>query len=129
MANNYNQGLPPLESNAAENPGERMTGTKEQILATSNKEIAIGVGLFLGLMMVFVFARNAFVNYLVGTHKRSPNSAGMAGWGLFGSLLFIDLMCSIALVNSDYLTSVIVIPLSILSMIFFVVALYVAIRK
>lgn len=129
MADNNNQGLPPLMSNTDENQGGLTRGADDSMFTPTIKDVTIAGGVFLGLMIVFIFVRNAFTNYLVGTHKRSPNSAGVAGWGLFGGLLCLDLICSIALVNSDYLTTMIVIPISIISMISFLASVYISMRK
>lgn len=49
---------------------------------TSTRDLAIGVGAMVLLLVAFFFARNAYANWLVG-RKVSPRSANAAGWWLF----------------------------------------------
>ena len=86
-----------------------------------NKGYLMGGLSLLGLSAVFFFIRNAFVNYLVGSFKRSPNTAGLAGWGLFGGLLFGSAIGSIALVGKSYLTMPVIVSLGTLSVTCFLV--------
>lgn len=66
---------------------------------TSSRDLAIGGGIFLVLLVVFFFARNAFVNHLV-MRRVAPSSAGSAGWLLFLGLAFISGAAVLAMVNS-----------------------------
>ncbi len=50
--------------------------------ATNTRDIAIGVGVLLVLMVVFFFVKNGYANWLVG-RRVSPRSANAAGWWLF----------------------------------------------
>jgi hypothetical protein len=49
---------------------------------TSTRDVAIGVGVMIVLLIAFFFAKNAYANWLVG-RKVSPRSANAAGWWLF----------------------------------------------
>ncbi len=80
----------------------------------------VGALSLLGLALVFFFIRSAFENYLVGSLKRSPNTAGLAGWALFGGLLLGSAIGSVALVGSSYMVLPVLIPLALLSLLCFV---------
>ena len=72
--------------------------------APGGKGSLIGGLALLVAAVVGFFIRNAYVNYLVGSLKRSPNNAGLAGWMLFGGLLFGSALVSVALINSAWMT-------------------------
>jgi hypothetical protein len=94
------------------------------------KDMLIGTGILVLLMVLFFFIRNAFVNFLVGpSMRRSPDSAGLAGWGLFGGLFFGALLGCIALISREYLTVLLIVPICLLSLICFALALFVTIKK
>jgi hypothetical protein len=97
--------------------------------AISSKQMMIGVGAFVVIAIILFFIRNAFVSYLVGSLKRSPNSAGMAGWALFGSLLFAAAIGCIALVSTSYLTAMVYVSLGGISLICFLMAAIIAGKK
>ncbi len=102
----------------------------DMVTAPTGKEIMIGVGILLVLAVLFFFIRNAFVNFLVGPNmKRSPNNAGLAGWGLFGGLFFGSAIGCIAIISTELLTLALTVPLSLLSIICFGLALFVAMKK
>ena len=110
-------GLPPLD-NTKTDPQPTSSGMPAPInidlgLGPSSKDVMIG----------------AFVNYLVGSLKRSPNNAGLAGWGLFGGLLFGAAIGSIALIGKSFLTVMYIAPLAALSLICFVLCFVVAAKK
>lgn len=134
MADQKNSELPPLTS-TPETPQqgkgqiEIPTGPEPVVGATS-KDIMIGGGALLVLTIVFFFIRMSFVNYLTGpSMKRSPNNAGMAGWGLFGGLFFGGALGCAALVSKTFMTLPLIIALAALSLICFVIALVVASKK
>ena len=89
----------------------------------------IGGGVLIALAIVFFFIRNAYVNYLVGSQKRSPNNAGLAGWALFGGLLFASAIACVAMVNTTYLVVAVIVPLAGVSVLSFVLAFVVASKK
>lgn len=125
--------LPPITdtSDMSGQTGQlQIPNVPEALVGPSTKEVMIGAGAFLVLTIVFFFIRNAFVNYLIGpSMKRSPNNAGMAGWGLFGGLLFAGALGCAALVSMTYITMFLVILLASLSLICFVVAVVVSSKK
>ena len=85
--------------------------------------------LLLGLSVVFFFIRNAYVNYLVGNLKRSPNSAGLAGTSLFLGLLFGSAIGCAALISMSYWVLWVIAPLGALSLICFISCIVVTSRK
>jgi hypothetical protein len=71
---------------------------------TSSRELAIGGGVFLVLLVVFFFVRNAFSNSLV-RRRVAPSSAESAGWLLFVGLAFLGAAVVLAIINaSKFLT-------------------------
>jgi hypothetical protein len=70
----------------------------------SGKNLALGGGLLALLSAVFFFIRNAWVNYLVGSLKRSPNNANLSGWAMFGGFVLASAMGSLALAGSEWLS-------------------------
>lgn len=128
-----NSGLPPLDNTKADSqPTTSEMPAPINIdlgLGPSSKDVMIGGGLLLVLAVIFFFIRNAFVNYLVGSLKRSPNNAGLSGWMLFGGLLFGAAIGSIALISKSYLTIMYIAPLAALSLICFTLCFVVAARK
>ena len=134
MADKTSPALPPINpSPETSQPGGSQVQVpvgNDQIVGPSSKETMMGVGAFLVLAIVFFFIRMAFVNYLIGpSMKRSPNNAGMAGWGLFGGFLFGSALGCAALISKTYMTMPLIIVLSVLSLICFVLALVVASKK
>ncbi len=75
----------------------------EQAPAGNKNMLIAGIALAL-LAAVFFFVRNAYSNYLVGSLKRAPNDANLAGWAMFGGFLSASAIGSIALVNNAWLT-------------------------
>ncbi|UGQ45396.1 hypothetical protein [Massilia endophytica] len=67
---------------------------------TSTRDIAIGSGIFVVLLLVFFLARNAYANHLV--RKRvSPASADTAGWLMFFGLSFLSAAVVLGLLNAS----------------------------
>jgi hypothetical protein len=134
MADQKNSELPPITS-TPETPQQgndqiEIPGVPDIVIGPTSKDIMIGAGGLLVLTIVFFFIRMAFVNYLTGpSMKRSPNNAGMAGWGLFGGLLFGGTLGCVALISNTYMTMPLIISLSALSLICFVIAFVVASKK
>lgn len=123
-------GLPPLKSPTAD-PAPMATDMPAPInidlgLGPSSKDVMIGGGSLLVFAVIFFLVRNAFVNYLVSSLKRSPNNAGLSGWGLFGGLFFGAAIGSIALTSKSFLIITYIAPLAVLSVICFILCLVVA---
>jgi hypothetical protein len=72
---------------------------------TSTRDIAIGGAVFLFLLVIFFFARNAFANHLV-RRRVAPSSADTAGWLLFFGLAFLSAAVVLGFVNSTKFLSV-----------------------
>ncbi|MEI7747649.1 MAG: hypothetical protein WCI81_01100 [Chlorobiaceae bacterium] len=125
--------LPPVQSssdNSQSGSIQQISGGPEIVLGPSSKDIMIGFGLLLLLTLLFFFIQSAFVKYLVGEPlKRSPNNAGLAGWGLFGGLFFAATLGCIALFGKILLTAMIIVPLTLFSLICFVLAIVLALKK
>lgn len=68
-------------------------------LDTSTRDLTLGGGIFLVLLLAFFFARGAYVNHLVA-RRVAPSSAGSAGWLLFIGLSFLSASLVLALINS-----------------------------
>ena len=66
---------------------------------TSTRDLTLGGGIFLVLLLAFFFARGAYVNHLVA-RRVAPSSAGSAGWMLFIGLSFLSASLVLALINS-----------------------------
>lgn len=134
MADQNIPALPPINSpqDTQQSGGIQIQvpGNNINLGGPSTKDMMIGAGVLLVLVIVFFFIRLSFVNYLVGpSMKRSPNNAGLAGWGLFGGMFFGAALGCIALVSKTYMTIPIIVTLSALSLICFVLAIVVALKK
>lgn len=132
MAEQSGNALPPITSPETLNQGNSQSQTQnvpEIVVGPTSKDIMIGAGVLLVLAIVFLFVRSAFVNFLVGPMRRSPNSAGMAGWGLFGGLFFGATLGCAALISKTYMTLPLIIVLSALSLICFIITLIIAMKK
>ncbi|MES2261538.1 MAG: hypothetical protein V4724_23715 [Pseudomonadota bacterium] len=71
---------------------------------TSTRDIAIGGTVFIILLVVFFFARNAYANHLV-RRRVAPSSADTAGWLMFFGLAFLSAAAVLAIMNaSKFLT-------------------------
>ena len=63
-------------------PGETFAGTYTVVSDTSSRDLVVGGGVLLALLVAFFFAKNAYANTLV-TKRVSPNAANAAGWWMF----------------------------------------------
>ena len=127
--------LPPLSSSpAAPAPttGQIVLplGVNDSLgIEPTGKDIMIGGGVMLAAAVVFFLIRNAYVNYLVGSLKRSPNNAGMAGWALFGGLLFGSAIGCLAIIGKSLLQIMYIAPLGALSVVCFILMVVVSSKK
>ena len=77
---------------------------------TSTRDLAIGAGVFVVLLLVFFFIRNAYVQHLV-VKRVAPSTAGSAGWLLFLGLGFVSLAAVLAMINpSRFMSAAIGVP-------------------
>ena len=90
---------PPGETGTATSGIEVAPGGQVPATDTSTRDIAIGGAIFLFLLVVFFFVRNAFVNNLV-KRRVAPSSADTAGWLLFVGLAFLSAAVVLGFVNS-----------------------------
>lgn len=91
---------------------------------TSSRDLAIGSAVFIVLLVVFFFVRNAYVHHLV-VRRVAPSSAGSAGWLLFLGLGFVSAAAVLALVNaSKFLTFAVAGPLVAVGVIALIAALF-----
>ena len=80
---------------------------------TSSRDLLIGGGVLLVLMVAYFFGKNAYANALVGKRVQ-PNSANAAGWWLFIFLTLLSVGVVLAAVNRSVLmTPYIVGPLAL----------------
>lgn len=87
----------------------------------ATKDVAIGGGVLLVAAIIFFFIRQGYVSWLVGSLKRSPNSASLAGWGLFGFLFFATSIGCVGLISGSLLILPFVAPLAGLSLVCLVI--------
>lgn len=67
---------------------------------TSTRDLAIGGAIFVVLLIVYFFARNAYANHLV-RRRVAPSSADTAGWLMFFGLAFVSGAAVLAIMNSS----------------------------
>lgn len=95
---------------------------------TSTRDVLIGGAIFVVLLVVFFFARNAFVHHLV-VRRVAPSTAGSAGWLLFLGLGFLSAAAVLAIVNaSKYLTLGVTGPLVFVGLVTLVAAFFIGRR-
>jgi hypothetical protein len=95
---------------------------------TSSRDLAIGAVVFVVLLVVYFFVRNAYVHHLV-VRRVAPSSAGSAGWMLFVGLAFLSAAAVLAIINaSKFLTFAVTGPLVAVGLIGLVAALFVGRR-
>ncbi len=95
---------------------------------TSARDMAIGSAVFLVLLVVVFFVRNAYVHHLV-VKRVAPSSAGSAGWLMFVGLGFVSAAAVLAIVNaSKFLTFAVTGPLVLVGLAALVAALFIGRR-
>jgi len=114
--------------NAATSSIEVAPAAGAPVTDTSSRDLAIGGAVFLVLLIVYFFVRNAYVHHMV-VKRVAPSSAGSAGWLLFVGLSFISAAAVLAIINaSKFLTFAITAPLVAVGLIALVAALFVGRR-
>ena len=95
---------------------------------TSTRDVAIGGAVFLILLIVYFFVRNAYVHHLV-VKRVAPSSAGSAGWLIFVGLSFLSAAAVLAIVNaSKFLTFAVTAPLVLVGVVALIAALFIGRR-
>lgn len=124
--------LPPLSTTPVESTAAaplQIQFSPDVLEGPTSKDLAIGGGVMLAAAIIFFVIRNAYVNYLVGSLKRSPNNAGLAGWGLFGGLFFGSAIGCLAIVGKSLMQIMYIAPLGALSVVCFVLMALVSSKK
>ncbi|MGJ9420507.1 hypothetical protein ACHAC9_22525 [Massilia sp. CMS3.1] len=120
--------LPKTTPETATGPVEVMPGAPSPATDTSTRDVAIGTGVFLVLLVVYFFVRNAYVHHLV-VRRVAPSTAGSAGWLLFVGLTFLSAAVVLAIINaSKYLTFGVTAPLVAVGLVASVAALFIGRR-
>ena len=84
--------------------------------------------MFLVLLIIYFFVRNAYVHHLV-VKRVAPSAAGSAGWLIFVGLAFVSAAAVLAIVNaSKFLTFAITAPLVLVGLAALGAALFVGRR-
>lgn len=109
-------------------PGGMTNTSAAPLRDTSGRDLAIAGAVFLVLLVIYFFVRNAYVQHMV-VRRVSPSAAGSAGWLLFVGLGFLSLAAVLAIVNAaKYLTLAITGPLLVVGVVTLVAALFVGRR-
>ena len=120
--------LPKNPEGTANMPVEITPVEGAPVTDTSTRDLAIGRAIFLVLLIVYFFVRNAYVHHLV-VKRVAPSSAGSAGWLLFVGLGFISAAAVLAIINaSKFLTFAVTAPLVLIGLVALVAALFVGRR-
>jgi hypothetical protein len=95
---------------------------------TSSRDLAVGSVVFVILLIVYFFVRNAYVHHLV-VRRVAPSAASSAGSLMFVGLGFISAAAVLAMINSSkFLTFTLTAPLVAVGLIALVAALLVGRR-
>jgi hypothetical protein len=120
--------LPKAEPSTATMPIEVAPVAGAPATDTSTRDLAIGGAVFLVLLIIYFFARNAYVHHLV-VKRVAPSAAGSAGWLLFVGLSFVSAAAVLAIINaSKFLTFAVTAPLVLVGLVALVAALFVGRR-
>lgn len=95
---------------------------------TSTRDLAIGSAVFVILLVIYFFVRNAYVHHLV-VRRVAPSAAGSAGWLMFVGLCFLSAAAVLAIINaSKFLTFAVTGPLVAVGLIALVATLFIGRR-
>ena len=120
--------LPKTKPPTADMPVEVAPVGPAPVTDTSTRDLAIGGAVFLVLLIIYFFVRNAYVHHLV-VRRVAPSSAGSAGWLMFVGLSFISAAAVLAIINaSKFLTVAVTAPLVVVGLVSLVAALFVGRR-
>ncbi|MEO7496669.1 MAG: hypothetical protein ABIT83_25915 [Massilia sp.] len=129
-------GATPAPAGPAPKPGDAATSAPIEVAPvagapvtdTSSRDLAIGGAVFVVLLIVYFFVRNAYVHHLV-VRRVAPSSAGSAGWLMFVGLSFMSAAAVLAIINaSKFLTFAITGPLVAVGLAALIAALFVGRR-
>lgn len=109
-------------------PGGATNPSAAPLRDTSGRDLAIGGAVFLVLMVIYFFVRNAYVHHLV-VRRVAPSSAGSAGWLMLVGLAFLSFAAVLAIINAaKYLTLAITGPLVVIGVVALIAALFIGRR-
>ncbi|MGO4478529.1 hypothetical protein AB4Z32_19965 [Massilia sp. 2TAF26] len=126
-------GMPKTAPDTASQPVEIAPGGATNTSAaplrdTSARDLAIGGAVFVVLLAIYFFVRNAYVHHLV-VRRVAPSSAGSAGWLMFVGLAFLSFAAVLAIINAaKYLTLAITGPLVVIGVLALIAALLIGRR-
>ena len=126
-------GMPKTAPDTANQPVEIAPGGATNTSAaplrdTSARDLAIGGAVFVVLLVIYFFVRNAYVHHLV-VRRVAPSSAGSAGWLMFVGLAFLSFAAVLAIINAaKYLTLAITGPLVVIGVVALIAALFIGRR-
>jgi fatty acid desaturase len=119
---------PKTTPSTATGPVEVVPGALPPATDTSTRDVAIGGAIFIVLLVVYFFVRNAYVHHMV-VRRVAPSTAGSAGWMLFVGLAFLSAAVVLAIVNaSKYLTFGVTAPLVAVGVVALIAALVIGRR-
>jgi len=121
--------LPQTTPETAGGPVEVVPGPlPPAVTDTSTRDLSIGAAVFVVLLVVYFFVRNAYVHHMV-VRRVAPSTAGSAGWLLFVGLAFLSAAAVLAIINaSRYLTWGVTAPLVVVGAVALVAALFIGRR-
>ncbi len=120
--------LPKTTPETATGPVEVMPGAPTPATDTSTRDLAIGGAIFIVLLVVYFFVRNAYVHHMV-VRRVAPSTAGSAGWLLFVGLSFLSAAVVLAIINaSKYLSFGVTAPLMAVGLVALIAALVIGRR-
>ncbi|ALK98714.1 hypothetical protein AB595_02610 [Massilia sp. WF1] len=109
-------------------PGGATNTSAAPLRDTSARDLAIGAAVFVVLLVIYFFVRNAYVHHLV-VKRVAPSSAGSAGWLMFVGLAFLSFAAVLAIINAaKYLTLAITGPLVVIGVVALIAALMIGRR-
>ena len=94
------KGASPTTATVILSPGEKFEGTYTVVSNTSTRDMLIGTGVLLVLLVAFFVAKNAYANTLVGK-RVPPNKANAAAWWMFMLLASISAAVVLAAVDTS----------------------------
>lgn len=127
------EAMPKTAPDTATQPAEiapgGMTNTSAAPLRdASTRDLMIGSAVFVVLIIIYFFVRNAYVHHLV-VRRVAPSSAGSAGWLMFLGLSFLSAAAVLAIINAArYLTLAVTGPLVVVGVLALIAALMVGRR-
>jgi hypothetical protein len=108
--------------------GVDTSGVATPVADTSTRDLAIGGAVFMVLLIIYFFVRNAYVHHLV-VRRVAPSSAGSAGWLMFVGLGFLSGAAVLAVINTGkFLNIVITGPLVAVGLVACIAALFIGRR-